>query len=399
MASTKELARYAKKMNDRRQIILADEGVFSKLAGHLLENGYRRVFLICGKQTQKLKLFDSFVEELQSNGARCFVWAHSGQMATLAEIESCAYQCQQYNCEVIVSFGGGSVIDLGKMVAAWLKNTDRSLYQMRGIGRIKNPGLPHYAVSTTCSGAESSACAFVLADHQIFMYFSEHLIPTAVVLDPNLVLRLPMENMASASVLALTHAIEAFVNPLAGEFPAERANLLIALPIFFTYMEKSYKHGSGNDAYLQMMMAPYYSGVASRRLGYGMTHSLATYISYKYKVSAGRTCAILLPAILEYEFNEVKADLALLARTAHICSARATEEEAARAFISGFRSICRRVDMPEDLSFLKSEDMNEITRLALFDAETWDLPKRMTQKTAVSILKKVRYGEQSANGF
>ena len=300
---------------------------------------------------------------------------------------------------MIVSFGGGSVIDLGKMVAAWLKNTDRSLYQMRGIGRIKNPGLPHYAVSTTCSGAESSACAFVLADHQIFMYFSEHLIPTAVVLDPNLVLRLPMENMASASVLALTHAIEAFVNPLAGEFPAERANLLIALPIFFTYMEKSYKHGSGNDAYLQMMMAPYYSGVASRRLGYGMTHSLATYISYKYKVSAGRTCAILLPAILEYEFNEVKADLALLARTAHICSARATEEEAARAFINGFRSICRRVDMPEDLSFLKSEDMNEITRLALFDAETWDLPKRMTQKTAVSILKKVRYGEQSANGF
>ena len=48
MASTKELARYAKKMNDRRQIILADEGAFSKLAGHLLENGYRRVFLICG---------------------------------------------------------------------------------------------------------------------------------------------------------------------------------------------------------------------------------------------------------------------------------------------------------------------------------------------------------------
>ena len=43
MASTKELARYAKKMNDRRQIILADEGAFSKLAGHLLENGYRHI--------------------------------------------------------------------------------------------------------------------------------------------------------------------------------------------------------------------------------------------------------------------------------------------------------------------------------------------------------------------
>ncbi len=398
MSSTKELARYAKKMNDCRQIILADEGAFSNLAGHLIEEGYRRVFLICGKQTQKLKLFDSFVEELQSNGARCFVWAHSGEMASNAAIESCAYQCKQYNCEVIVSFGGGSVIDLGKMVAAWLKNTEKSLYQMRGIGRIRNPGLPHYAVSTTCSGAESSACAFILADRQIIMYYSEYLIPTAVVLDPNLVLRLPMENMASASVLALTHAIEAFVNPLSGEFPDEKANLLIAVPIFFSYMEKSYKHGSGNDAYLQMMMAPYYSGVASRRLGFGMTHSLSAYISQKCKVSAGRVCAILLPAVLEYEFNEVKTELAVLARACHICSARATEEEAAEAFINGFRSICRRVDMPKDLSFLKSEDMNEIARLALYDAETWNYPKKMNQKTAVSILKQVRYGEQSANG-
>ena len=398
MSATKELARYTKKMNDARQELLADEGAFSKLPEHLIEAGFKRVFLICGKQTQKLKLFDSFVESLQSQGARCFVWAHSGEMATHAAIESAAFQCLTYNCEVVVSFGGGSVIDLAKMVAVRLKNRDRSLYQLRGINQISNPGLPHYAVSTTCSGAESSACAFVLKDRQIFLYFSEYLVPTAVVLDPELVLRLPMENMASASVLALTHAIEAFVNPLADEYPADKANLLIAVPIFFSYMEKSYKHGSGNDAYLQMMMAPYYIGVASRRLGFGLTHSLASYISRKYKVSTGRVCAILLPAILEYEFEEVKSGLAVLARACHICSARATEKEAAEAFINGFRSICRRVDMPEDLAFLKSEDMNEIARLALYDAEAWDSPKRINQKTAVSILKKIRYGEQNANG-
>ena len=393
MTSSKSLLRYTKKMNDQRQELLANEGAFSDLAQLLLDRGVRRIFLISGKQTQRLKLYDSFVEKLQAGGARCFVWAHTGKTPDRGTIEACAEECQTYNCEVIVAFGGGKVIDVGKMVAVWLNNTDKSLYQMRGIGQIPRKGLPLYVVSTTCSGAESSACSLAHNERQISTYYSEYLVPDAVVLDPDLVLRLPMENMAAAAMLALSHATEAFISPLSKEFPADRANLLIAIPIFFSFLEKSYKHGAGNDGYLQMMMAPYYTGVATRRIGFGPAHSLSIYVSEKYSETPGKVSAVILPLVLENEFNEVKEELAVLARAAHLCSARATTEEAARAYISGIRSLCRRVDIPAALPFLKLEDFGDIIKLAILDAKQWGCPKKLYPKSALSILKKSRYSE------
>ncbi len=395
MTSPKAFARYTKKMNDRRQELMAEEGAFEALAQHLADKGIRRVFLISGKQTQKLKLYDSFIAKFQKQdeGARCFVWTIPGTMPTSAAIEACAKECLNYNCEAVVAFGGGSVIDVGKLVAVWLNNPDMSLYQMRGLNCIRKDGIPLYAVSTTCSGAESSACSLVRNDKLISVFYSEYLIPQAVVLDPNLVLRLPMENMASAAILALSHAVEEYISPLSKEFPAERANLLIAIPIYFSFLEKSYKHGAGNDVYLQMMMAPYYTGVASRRIGFGPSHSLSMYISEKYSVAPGRISAVILPAILKYEFEEVKEDLAVLARAAHLCSARATTEEAADAFIEGFRSLCRRVEMPAELPFIKTEDIGDIIRMALCDAKQWGCPKKLNIKPLQTILKKSRYKE------
>ena len=394
MTSSKSLLRYTKKMNDHRQELLAEEGAFSDLAQLLIDRDVKRVFLISGKQTQKLKLYDSFVEKLQNSGIRCFVWAKVDKLAENSVIETCATECSTYNCEAIVAFGGGAVIDVAKMVSVWLKNPEYSLYQMRGINRIPKSGIPLYVVSTTCSGAESSACSILHdADKQLSLYYSQYLVPDVTVLDPDLVLRLPMENMASAAILALSHAVEAFISPMAKEFPADKANIQIAIPIYFSYLEKSYKHGAGNDLYLQMRMAPYYTGVGTRRIGFGPAHSLIMYVAAKYGEVPGRVASILLPAVLEYEFDEVKEDLAQLALASHLCSARATTEEAAKAFISGFKSLCRRVDMPSSLPFLKLEDMGDIVRMAMYDAKLWGCPKKVNLKAGVSILKKARYSE------
>ncbi|MBO4927972.1 MAG: iron-containing alcohol dehydrogenase [Clostridiales bacterium] len=394
MSSPRRMLRYARKMQDRRQVLHADIGAFDALAQKLLANNIKRVFLISGPQTNKLKLYDGFVEKLQAAGARCFVWPNVGQNSDRIAIEECTAQCRTYNCEAIVAFGGGKVIDVAKLVAARMTNPTMSLYQMRGAGRIPNPPLPLYVVSTTGSGAESSACSLILQDKQVYIFYSENLIPRTVVLDPELVLRLPMENMASAAILALTHAIEAYVSPLSDEFPADKANVPIAIPIFFSFLEKCYKHGVSNDMYLQLMMAPYYSGIASRRIGFGYAHSFALYLSEKYKMPPGRICAAMLPIILEHEFDEVKHGLADLARVAHLCSARASEEEAARAFIDGFRRLCRRVDMPEDIPEIKMDDAGAIIEMALYDASKWPHPKKLNAKTAYTLLRKLKNKER-----
>ena len=392
MSSPRKLLAYARKMHNCRQEVLADSGAFLQLAELLLQQDKRRILLLSGKQTQKLKLYDKFVDILQNGGAKVFVWTHEGKVPERAAVDKCAVEYQTYNCDAIVAFGGGTIIDMAKMVAVRMTNPYSSLYQMRGVDCIYLPGVDLYAVSTTGSGAEGSACSLIRQDQNISMDYSRHLIPKTVVLDPDLVLRLPMENMASAAILALTHAVEAYISPVSEEFPADRANVLISLPIFFSYLEKCYKHGVDNDTYLQIMLAPYYAGVAARRIGFGYAHSFAMYISDRYDMAPGRVCAAVLPTILEYELNEVKDELAELARATHLCSSRATNEEAARSFISGFQSLCRRVGLDSNCPSIRIEDMPDLAELIMNDAKQWRHPKKMKEKQAVALLRKIQNG-------
>ena len=390
MGANRDILHYVRKMDDCRQEVLADEGAFAELARLLIAREVKRVYLISGKQTKKLKLYDAFVETLTLAGIRVFIYSEVDKAPDARTVERCAAQCQTYNCEVVVAFGGGKVIDVAKMVSVWVTNPNKSLYQLRGVGMIPNPGVDLYAVATTGSGAEGSAVSIIEYEQQMCFFLSEHLVPKTVVLDPNLVLRLPTDSFLSASMLALTHAIEAYVSSVAPLFPADRANVMVAVPIFFSYLEQCYKHSVTNEKYLQMMMAPYYAGVASRRIGFGPTHCLAMRISEKYGIPPGRACAAILPLFLEAEFDVIYKNLAELAFASHLCSAKATQTEAARAFIEGIRSLLRRLNIPETLTCLKAEDYNGIMEMVLLDAKNWGCLVKLTNRLLLSILRQLK---------
>ena len=386
----KTFLRYVRKMKDPRQEVIADIGAFSKLADKLIEDGIKRIFLISGQQTKKLKLYDDFIARLTEAGVRCFIFSDVGKTPDARVIERCTAQCQTYNCDIIIAFGGGTVIDVAKLVSVWVTNPTRSLYQLRGFGKIPNPGVDLYAVPTTGSGAESTGCALIHYEQQICTYFSNYMIPAKVILDPDLTLRLPAEVFASASMLALTHAIEAYISANRIEFPADGANVLIAVPIFFSYMEKCYKHGANADTYLQMMMAPYYSGIACRKIGFGYAHCLGIRIAEKYGLNPGRVSATVLPYILESALDQIVEPLAELALTCHLCSGRADKLDAAKALIEGLKSLNRRVDIPSTIPNLRLEDFNDIIEMVMLDARNWGTPIRMTARTIQMILRKLK---------
>ena len=102
----------------------------------------------------------------------------------------------------------------------------------------------------------------------------------------------------------------------------------------------------------------------------------------------------MLPVVLEYELDEVKDELAELSRAAHLCSSRATAEEAARAFISGFQSLCRRVGLDSSGPVIRNEDVPDLAELILNDAKQWRHPKKMKTKQAMALLRKVQNGEK-----
>lgn len=386
----KTFLRYVRKMKEPRQDVMADVGAFSKFADKLIEDDIKRVYLISGQQTKKLRLYDAFVDHLTEKGIRCFVFSDVGKVPDARTIERCTAQCQTYNCDAIVAFGGGTVIDIAKLVSVWVTNPKKSLYQLRGIGKIPNPGVPLYAVPTTCAGSESTGCSLIIYEQQLCTYFSEYMLPKAVVLDPDLTLRLPSEVVASACMLSLTHAIEAYISSNRMEFPADGANVLIAVPIFFSYMEKCYKHGASGDVFLQMMMAPFYAGIACRKIGYGYAHCLGFRVAEKCGMTPGRACAAVLPYVLETVLDQVVDPLSELALTCHLCSGRANKREAAQALIDGLKSLNRRMDIPDTIPNLRVEDFNTIVEMVMLDARYWGNPLHMNSKMLNTILRKLK---------
>jgi len=121
---------------------------------------------------------------------------------------------REKNIEILICLGGGSCIDIGKMVSAMLKN-EGSVSDYFGVNKIKKPGIPVVAVPTTSrTGSEVSPAAIFYdsSDHTKKGVRSDFLYPDYVILDPVLTYSLPPAITASTGMDALTHAIEGFTS-------------------------------------------------------------------------------------------------------------------------------------------------------------------------------------------
>src|SRR5699024_7892633 len=115
--------------------------------------------------------------------------------------------------EVVLGIGGGSVLDVAKVVAAQLGN-DQPLEAIVGNGLLKGRSIPLICVPTTSgTGSEVSPNAIFIDDeNQKKGVISPFLVPDKVYIDPELTLGLPPAITASTGLDALTHCLEAFTN-------------------------------------------------------------------------------------------------------------------------------------------------------------------------------------------
>jgi len=382
--------RYAQHMEEYRQILMADYGAIAEIPDLLRENGLKRALLLSGRTTQKLHLYDNLAESIRETGARCFVHAGISSMPTTEMIEKSVAIYHEFNCDCIIAFGGGSVIDAAKLIGAKIANPKQSFYQMAGVGNIKNNTPPIIAVATTGCGTESSGFAILRDNDRTRCFNSGKLLPFAVVLDPDLSLRLPNEVLAVAGMTALTHAVEAYISTFSSSFPADSSNSLVAVPLLLTYLEPAYKKGITPEMNMQPLMAPYYAGVAYRRIGFGYTHAFAMALSDKYGLAYGEVCAALFPEILNFQKDVVGDKLAKLANIAHLCSPRASTEEAADAFIEGTRRLSKKMNLSSSFKDLKREDYNGIIELTFLEAKCFGVSKKMTSKAAEVLLDTIK---------
>ncbi len=257
----------------------------------------RRAALVTGTSAERIMpVFNA----LKSCGANPAAFSIKGEPTT-GRIATLASQARELGCDHVVAFGGGSVIDAGKAIAALLTNTRDLMDYLEVIGQgepLTEDPAPCIAIPTTAgTGAEVTRNAVLLSpEHQVKVSMRHpKMLPTAALVDPELTRSMPPAITAATGLDAFTQLLEPFVstkaNPLTDALCREGlARVSHALP-------QAYANGDDLAARTDMAIGSLFGGLALANAGLGAVHGFAGPIGGMFNVSHGMVCAALLPAV------------------------------------------------------------------------------------------------------
>ena len=285
----------------------------------------------------------------------------------------------------VVAFGGGSGLDLGKVVA-FMAGQTRPLWDFEDIGdwwtRADAEAIaPIVAVPTTAGTGSEVGRASVITNSETEekkIIFHPKFLPTVVICDPELTVGMPRAITAGTGLDAFAHCVEAFCSP--HYHPMSQGIALEGMRLVKAHLPRAYEEGTDLEARGHMMSAAAMGATAFQK-GLGAIHALSHPIGAIYHTHHGTTNAVCMPAVLR--FNEPAIAPVLAGAAAYL------------GIEGGFEGFCTYVDdlntslgIPKTLTELgvANPDIDRIVAGALKDPSTGGNPVEMTEANTRNLL-------------
>ncbi|MBD9482239.1 iron-containing alcohol dehydrogenase [Pseudomonas sp. PDM14] len=297
--------------------ILCESGSAVRLAELCRERGAHRVLIVTDPGITRFGLLDAVLPGFASAGVAVAVFdqvvADPPEVIVLNAVE----QARALNAELIIGFGGGSSMDVAKLVALLAHpNCQQSLKDIYGVGNARGQRLPLIQVPTTAgTGSEVTQIAIITTGETTKMgVVSPLLLPDLAVLDADLTLGLPPAVTAATGIDAMVHAIEAYTsklkkNPLSDLLAREALRLLAA------NLDEAVHNGQNREARQAMLLGALLAGQAFANAPVAAVHALAYPLGGHFHIPHGLSNALVLPHVLEFNASaatELYAELAPL---------------------------------------------------------------------------------------
>ena len=209
----------------------------------------------------------------------------------------------------VIAFGGGSGLDLGKMVAFYAGQT-RAIWDFEDIGdwwtRADADAIaPIIAVPTTAGTGSEVGRASIITNsetHEKKIIFHPKVLPAVVIADPELTMGMPKFITAGTGLDAFAHCVEAFSSP--HYHPMSQGIALEGMRLVIDYLPRAYADGSDLEARANMMSAAAMGATAFQK-GLGAIHALSHPVGAIFNTHHGTTNAVCMPAVLEFNAAEI----------------------------------------------------------------------------------------------
>jgi len=267
----------------------------------------RRVLVVTGRTSERA---GPLLDHLESLGLVVTTFPVSGE-PTLEAIRAGVECAREVSCEAVIGFGGGSVIDAGKAIAAMLTNRGDLLDYLEVIGKgqpLTQAPAPYLAVPTTAgTGAEVTRNAVLTSlDHRVKVSLrSPLMLPRLAVVDPELTHSMPPHLTAGTGLDALTQLIEPFV--CSSPNPITDALCHAGIKSVAGSLRRAYRDGADAWAREAMALASLLGGMALANAKLGAVHGLAGTVGGMFPAPHGMICARLLPLVMAANVDALTA--------------------------------------------------------------------------------------------
>jgi len=210
----------------------------------------------------------------------------------------------------VIAFGGGSGLDLGKMVA-FMAGQTRPLWDFEDIGDWWTRAdasviAPIIAVPTTAGTGSEVGRASVITNsetHAKKIIFHPKVLPTVVICDPELTVGMPKFITAGTGLDAFAHCVEAFSSP--HYHPMSQGIALEGMRLVIDYLPRAYADGTDIEARAQMMSAAAMGATAFQK-GLGAIHAMSHPVGAYFNSHHGTTNAVCMPAVLAFNAAAIR---------------------------------------------------------------------------------------------
>lgn len=352
--------------------ILVEAGVASRL-GEVLARRFAvgRVCVVTDAPLYRSGLLEPALSSLRDQGWEVQVLSDVQPDPPEDVVEAICAQARSHGTDVVLGFGGGSSLDVAKLVAVLLGG-GQPLREMYGVDKVRGERLPLVLVPTTAgTGSEVTPISIVTTGATTKSgIVARQLYGDMAVLDARLTLGLPAHITAATGIDAMVHAIEAYTskrlkNPLSDHLA------VLALRLLMGNLARVCENGQDLDAREAMLLGSMLAGQAFANAPVAAVHALAYPLGGRFHLPHGLTNALVLLPVMEFNLPTAAATYARLAREV-LPGVKGDDTAQAQALLQHLRELIGATRLPmrlrehgvkeTDLAMLANDAMQQ-TRL------------------------------------
>lgn len=285
-------------------------GRIREIADACNQANIKRPLLITDKGLSNLPITSRTLQLMKEAGLGDALFSNVDPNPNEKNLNSGITAFKEGNHDGVIAFGGGSGLDLGKLVA-FMVGQDRSVWDFEDVSdwwTRANPNtiFPIVAIPTTAGTGSEVGRASVLTNSDTLekkIIFHPQILPKVVICDPELTIEMPKSITAGTGLDAFAHCVEAFSSP--HYHPMSQGIAVEGMRLVIENLGKVYSDGSDIEARANMMSAALMGATAFQK-GLGAIHALSHPIGAVHHTHHGTTNAVCMPAVLKLNESKIR---------------------------------------------------------------------------------------------